>query len=85
MYLSLKVRLYGALAVFVAGGYLIHALLPFGSPLYIVAGIVLTAVVACYTMSLACPNCGASVILDAVQSMIPRIPAQCGRCGYPLD
>lgn len=85
MFRSLRARLFGALLVWGTGGYLLRAFLPFGSPEFIVAGIVLTAGVAGYTMSLRCPNCGASVILDAVQSLMPRIPDQCRRCGQPLD
>jgi hypothetical protein len=85
MNLSLRARLFLALVVWIGGGAALHAMLPWGSAALIVADIVLTAGVTGYTISLRCPNCQASVILDALQSPIPMIPSQCRNCGYPLS
>ncbi len=82
--LSLRVRLCLALAVWAGGMYLLPSVLD-GSTAIAIAGGVLTAGVAGYTMNLRCPSCDASVILDATSSPAPWIPKQCRRCGNPLS
>jgi hypothetical protein len=72
MNLSLRFRLYAALAV-------LRALNSVG-----LAGLALTAAIAGYTMNLRCPSCNVSVILDATTAIFPRIPSHCRNCGYPL-
>jgi hypothetical protein len=73
MNLSLRFRLYAALAIL--------RLLNFAG----LAELALTAAVAGYTMSLRCPFCNVSVILDATTAIFPRIPKNCRNCGQPLN